>query len=678
REAEARAQAEEKRRTKAEAELRAKLEMDARAKAEAEAQARAEAEARAKAEAESRAKQETAAMEVAEEELRREAEATFKDRGGGGADLASLALAIEQAAAEFTDQVEAKAVQETQAKARVENQARAAVEAKAAAVAADAAAAAVEAAVLNMARQDELERRAAEEKARLAAEEQVRNETEERRRLEDKAREAMRKREEEELARLEREREAAERARQEAELKSKAEEEKRKWAEAAVRTKQVEEMRARLEADAKAREAEATARAEAKAREQEKAAARKKRGLPKGLIALVLLAVLIAGPIAYIQYSPLPFLVSRAERALSERIQEPATVGAVRLALMPATRLTLQGVTLGKAREVRIESLETDLSLQAMLFGVKALDEVELRGVTITQEVLTRLPAWATGGPLSIPVARVAMKDATLQLRNGPLLRFDGEASLVAGEGLKEARIASRDGKLSMVIKPRGKEFEVALSARAWQLPSIPAVAFDELRAVGVTTRQELQLTDVEGKLYGGAFKAAARLRLLERPGIEGTFRLKEAQAEPLAQALLGAALKDGSVDASGSFVAQGPDAEKSFQALRLEAGFTVRNGSLGGVDLAGAAATGNRNPVQGGSTAFSELAGALSLSGERYQLKQLRLAAEGLSASGSAEVGAGHALAGRLAVEPRSAGLARTALALSGTAGEPVLAPAK
>ena len=229
-----------------------------------------------------------------------------------------------------------------------------------------------------------------------------------------------------------------------------------------------------------------------------------------------------------------------------------------------------------------------------------------------------------------------------------------------------------------MLVKPRGKEFEIALGARGWQLPPGLPVRFDELRAAGVTAKQEIQFPDVEGKLYGGTLKGNARLRWGDKWSLEGGFRLKDVQAEPLARAFPGAALKGGTAEASGTLGLQGPALDKIFEAPRLEAGFILRNGALGNLDLAKASAAGNSEPVRGGSTAFNEAAGTLSAAGGQLQVRQLRLGSDALSASGSLESSAARGLSGRLAVDPKAAVIARGALALSGTLQEPVLTPGK
>ncbi|HSD61091.1 MAG TPA: hypothetical protein VLC55_09580, partial [Burkholderiales bacterium] len=105
---------------------------------------------------------------------------------------------------------------------------------------------------------------------------------------------------------------------------------------------------------------------------------------------------------------------------------------------------------------------------------------------------------------------------------------------------------------------------------------------------------------------------------------------------------------------------------------------FILRDGALANLDLARAAAAGNKEPVQGGSTAFGELAGTLSASGEQFLVRQLRLRSDALAANGNLESAPGRGLSGRLAVDSKAAGPGRGIFSLSGTLREPVLTPVK
>jgi hypothetical protein len=72
-------------------------------------------------------------------------------------------------------------------------------------------------------------------------------------------------------------------------------------------------------------------------------------------------------------------------------------------------------------------------------------------------------------------------------------------------------------------------------------------------------------------------------------------------------------------------------------------------------VDLVRALQTGGRPKVQGGSTWFDEISGAVSVAGGHYQYRNLKLAAGLLSATGGFEVFPNKDVKGGVFIELRS-----------------------
>lgn len=259
---EARAREEADTHARLQAEAQAKLEAEAKLRAEAEAKARMEAEAKARIAAEAAAKLEAErkARIEAEHKARLEAEARVK------AETEAQKLAAEkQAAAKAKAHAEEEARREAAAEAK--RQAEAAIEAK---------------------RKAERKARATEEAQRLAAlaekkqaEAKLEAERKARHEAEQKAAEA--KREAEAKAKIEAERRAQieeEKARQEAEARAKSEAEHKARQEAeqrAAEAKREAEAKAKIEAERKAKIEEEKVRIEAEARAKSEAEREKQR-----------------------------------------------------------------------------------------------------------------------------------------------------------------------------------------------------------------------------------------------------------------------------------------------------------------------------------------------------------------------------------------------------------------
>jgi hypothetical protein len=129
------------------------------------------------------------------------------------------------------------------------------------------------------------------------------------------------------------------------------------------------------------------------------------------------------------------------------------------------------------------------------------------------------------------------------------------------------------------------------------------------------------------------------------------------------------ALIQDGWLDGNASYFMAAKDADQLFAAPRVEGSFTVRDGTLLGVDLGGLIRSGK--PV--GKTLFSEIAGAGAYENGKLELRKLTLGAGLLSAKGSLDVDSNKNLNGRFSVEFKSpAAQTRGNFGMSGTLKDP------
>jgi hypothetical protein len=87
-----------------------------------------------------------------------------------------------------------------------------------------------------------------------------------------------------------------------------------------------------------------------------------------------------------------------------------------------------------------------------------------------------------------------------------------------------------------------------------------------------------------------------------------------------------------------------------------VQSAFTLRKGNVDGVDLIRALQTQTRDGVRGGKSRFDELSGTLTVSGNRYQYRNLKLTSGLLSGTGQVDVLPNQDVTGRVLVELKSA----------------------
>ena len=204
--------------------------------------------------------------------------------------------------------------------------------------------------------------------------------------------------------------EAERKAREEAEARAIAEAEKRarREAEEKIRAQEEAQAKARAEAERKAREEaeqeqreraeiEARARALADARAEEAEKARQKAlAKPKkykhpvklGKAALISLAALILLPIVLLQVMSLNIFIPPIEKLASDRMGEPVSIHSMRASLWPAPHLRLEGVTIGKLRDIKIPTVRVMPELAAFFGETKTIKAIEVESLTIDQDAL--------------------------------------------------------------------------------------------------------------------------------------------------------------------------------------------------------------------------------------------------------------------------------------------------
>ncbi|MEW5727486.1 MAG: AsmA family protein, partial [Pseudomonadota bacterium] len=188
----------------------------------------------------------------------------------------------------------------------------------------------------------------------------------------------------------------------------------------------------------------------------------------------------------------------------------------------------------------------------------------------------------------------------------------------------------------------------VALSAEslAWDGWTLAAP-----KATVLVDRGTAAVDSLTGRLLGGDLKASARLASGGTPSLTGTLAIAGAN---LSQAELGAggiAVTQGRLDAQAEFAAAGRSSHDMAQALDGKGGLTVTDGVVKGFDLPAVgrqlqnienigSVLGLLNAgLTGGTTKFSRLAGTFVAEDGMVSSRDLRLDAEGGSATAEAVV---------------------------------------
>lgn len=649
-EAEERARREAEDRIRREAEEKVRREMDEKTRRKAAEKARLDEEARIRREAEEKVRRE------AEEKLRREAEEKIRREMEEKARRDAEEKAKREEEERIRREAEEKIRLEAEEAARRERREKARRE------------------------EEERARREAEEKIRREAEEKARIEAEEKARIEAEVRARI---EAEERARIEAEekvrREAEEKARIEAEEKARIEAEERARIKAEERARREAEEQARREAEEKARrkaeekarkEAEEKARLEQEERDRETIRERVRQRSEKRrrmILPLVLgLLLPIAAVFLVLQFMSFDGKRAEFEKTASEMFGVPVKVGSTRLGILAGPQWLMNEVTVGgEEQTAKIARVRVGMSLLGIFGAPLRFESIQLEAPRLPAAMALKLLGQAANGTqLKSGEIRASGLTFIAEQNNLPALNInanfaDGRLTKLSAKGANP-----ESGKLSLVME-RDEQWRLELSAEQlnWLVGANLPLANVVLK--GTLTPEALQFSEISAELPSGDLSGNGKLSWQEKWRASAKLEAKRIDAAKLAPGWF----KEGSVSGNAQMYGESEKLGELFSRPLLGGNFSVSRGLLNGVDLDKAL----QDRGLGDQYRFESLGGEFSAEAGRIDLRELKLAAPELKASGSLSFDASHNANGRLAVETTSQSARRTVkLTVSGTLAAP------
>ena len=402
------------------------------------------------------------------------------------------------------------------------------------------------------------------------------------------------------------------------------------------------------------------------------------RRISVGLAALVVVLLVLPFFIALDDYIP------RIEKEASSRLGEPVSIGSLKLALMPLPHLTVTGISVGKAEDVKVGKVTVAPDLTSLMSPAKVIRSIEIDGVVLTQRALDKIPVWSKsdpqGGrqPPQIRVESIRLRDALIRFERANFGPFDATAKLNHSGEPETLSIVARDGKLKLEIKPEKSSYRIEALAKGWQPPLGPRIMFDELGIRGVATLHHAELSEVRARLYGGTVAGSATVAWKKGLQIKGRAAVQQVEIRQLLVALGRPASMSGRLNASPVFSAGAASAAQLAGALRLETPFDVRNGVLHGVDISKAATSFiGKEGTKGGETRFDQLSGHLAVDRGTRRLTRILISSGALAADGNVTVSPQEQLSGRINANLKVAGVSTgVPLNVSGTTQSPMVFP--
>ncbi|WP_374326446.1 AsmA-like C-terminal region-containing protein [Azonexus sp.] len=349
-------------------------------------------------------------------------------------------------------------------------------------------------------------------------------------------------------------------------------------------------------------------------------------------------------------------------KVASEVLKQPVSVGKVSLQWLPRPQLLLSGLEIG---EGRVASVAIDQPWQLLFGDVRQIERLTANGAELPLAPLLTSPLLQqTGMP---DLQRITLENLSVKASHGLLFSpLNGHLEFSQGSFV-QAALENPERSLLLKVTPAPTGLALAMEGRAWPLPGLKG-EFSAMQAKGILTTDRLQVSEIETNFLGGLLRGQWELAWSNGLVMTGSGRLERIDLALLSSSLLPITRLEGELSGELAVSGRGDSWTGLWQAASAQMKFKAVRGNLHGLDIGEAGRRGAGATVRAGTTRFDALEGNLQLVPGSIQLRDMRLEAGAISASGQVTAGRDGLIDGRLMMAAQtSAATIRVPLALSG-----------
>ncbi|MFA6970601.1 MAG: adenylate/guanylate cyclase domain-containing protein [Gallionella sp.] len=350
--------------------------------------------------------------------------------------------------------------------------------------------------------------------------------------------------------------------------------------------------------------------------------------LAAGLAALLVVALFVV-PLVL----PTQGYVASIEQVLGAKLQQPVHVGHLSGRILPTPHLLLSDVYIGEEKQIQARQAQVNFAFPALFGSVKSIASIELDGVQVNGAALMQVSGWLqqTAADPRYPIRHIALTQVQLDADGIQFSDVDGELDFDAAGKFTQASLNANGHKLALEIRATPEQkLALTMTLRDSALPLLPNWIFEELKAVGELSRDELRITELDSRVRGGVLTGDARINWRSGWRVQGALVAKVIPLQNINKLLTG------DLDGTARFQMQAANLAKLADAAVLNGVFSVKKGIINGVDIVETTRLRSRESLPGGRTHFDELSGELSYANDSYRFSQLKMNAAVVKAGGT------------------------------------------
>ena len=397
----------------------------------------------------------------------------------------------------------------------------------------------------------------------------------------------------------------------------------------------------------------------------------RRKPLPWGKFAATGVALLVAGLFVVPAVLPTQSYIKAIEQSMGRQLQQPVHIGQLSGRILPAPRLVLSDVSVGEAKPFQAHQVQVNFAFSALFSAVKTISSLELDGVQVNGAALSVVSDWLQqlAADRQYPVAHINFNKAQLEAEGISFSDVDGELDFDPSGKFSLAKLTANTHKLAVDIHAAPEQkMLLSVTLRDSALPLLPNWVFDELKASGELTRDELRITEMDSRIKGGVLTGEARINWRAGWRVQGALAARAMPLQNLNKLL------SGDLDGSARYQMQSQSLAKLMDAAILTGEFSVNKGVINGMDVVETTRLRSRESLPGGRTHFEELSGEMAYANGSYQFRQLKMNDSVVRAVGSLNV-SHQQLSGNVSSSlTMRAGMGTVGLLVGGTTESPAL----
>ncbi|MDX8384975.1 MAG: hypothetical protein R8M11_00490 [Gallionella sp.] len=429
---------------------------------------------------------------------------------------------------------------------------------------------------------------------------------------------------------------AEKRKTEDAQAKNIADEQAKTWAEAEQRS--LESAKAKADQSSQPVEPSTTEKS-AKIPAKTKSSSPFPWGKLAGLIlklGIFLIVVLVGALFAAPSFLPMRDYMPTVEKIISENLNQPVHIGYLSGQILPSPYLEIGEIYIGKGKQLQAAKAKINFSFASLLGESKPIDSIEIENFKVSGKSIQEVSAWLQNFAASkqFPARHIRLSQGTLDADVFKVTGIEGDLNFNSTKKFTSASLRANTGKYTLDIKadPNSK-LQIAISVKSSALPLLPNWVFDEITAKGELDKNQLIISEYDGKILGGVIKGDARMTWRSSWQAQGRVIAKNITLNHFNDLL------EGDFDGDAYFKMNSPKLAGLTDSARLDGNFTTNKGTINGVDIVETARLRSKDHLPGGRTHFDEISGSVSFVNNIYHFDKVRIKTNILNSTASIEV---------------------------------------